>query len=128
MFPGVEKILKSGAAPSARDSQLLTLLENWRNNPTLPSSRLDLNLTGTMTDGPGPAIMDAAYPKLAQAVLQPVLGASGYAQLVQFEGASNEAKHGFENGMINYLDKILRQQTGTRFRSPFANRYCGGGN
>ena len=94
----------------------------WRTG----SSRLDRNLDGRMDSGPAPAIMDALYPRLFAAVMGPRLGR----QLSQLEGAvgGNGPGSGFTGGGIAYLDKDLRTIAGTKFRHPFHNRFCGGGN
>ncbi|HEY8638384.1 MAG TPA: hypothetical protein VIL64_04020, partial [Solirubrobacteraceae bacterium] len=88
------------------------------------SSRLDRDLDGKMDAGAAPAIMDAVYPRIADAVLAPVLGP-------QLEQLSTMTGHtvsgGYTGGRINYVDKDLRTLTGTHFASPFANRFCGGG-
>ena len=46
----------------------------WRPGARSGSSRLDRDLDGKMDAGAAPAIMDALYPKLDDAVLGPVLG------------------------------------------------------
>ena len=67
LVPLLADVLANGTPPSARDNQMLSLLGEW------DGSRLDANLDGKI-DAPGAAIMDAWWPKLAVAVLQPVLG------------------------------------------------------
>jgi hypothetical protein len=102
---------------------MLALLGAWRASG---SSRLDRNLDGHMDAGPAPAIMDALYPRLFTSVIGPRLGG----QLSQLEGAvgGNGPGSGFTGGGIAYLDKDLRTIAGTKFRHPFHNRFCGGGN
>ena len=124
VFAALDHVLGSGPAPSARDAEMLTLLEQWN---AAGSSRLDRNLDGIIDAGGAPAIMDAAYPLIAKAMLTPVLGPALYSQLTAFEGSTNNAQGGFENGLINYVDKDLRELLGTRFRSPFATHFCGRG-
>jgi acyl-homoserine lactone acylase PvdQ len=70
VLPAIEAVLQTGPAPSAREEQMLALLEGWRADG---SSRLDRDLDGTI-DAPGAAIMDRAWPKIADAVMSPVLG------------------------------------------------------
>ena len=60
-----------GAAPNTLDALLLTTLEQWRKNG---ASRLDLNGDGKIDD-PGAAIMDTAWPGIADAVMRPRVGA-----------------------------------------------------
>src|ERR1035437_4700674 len=67
LIPLLAQVMAHGTAPSPRDAQLLQLLQTWN------GSRLDADLDGKI-DAPGAAIMDAWWPKLAVAVLQPLLG------------------------------------------------------
>ena len=53
-------------APSPRAARMLEHLQEWRAGG---SSRLDRDLDGVMDAGPGPAIMDAFYPRLFNAVM-----------------------------------------------------------
>src|SRR5207244_7025901 len=68
LLPDLDAAL--GTAPSARDGQLLDLLNTWLQRG---AARLDLNGDGKVDD-PGAALMDAAYPRIAFAVLRPALG------------------------------------------------------
>jgi acyl-homoserine lactone acylase PvdQ len=122
LLDGIDRVLAGSAAPSPRAQQMLTLLNGWR---ATGSSRLDRDLSGTIDAGAAPAIMDALYPRLADAVLDPVLGPELGAQLSAQVGETNNTASGFTGGRIDYLDKDLRQLTGTRFRSPFTTRFCG---
>jgi hypothetical protein len=70
VLPSIAAVLAGSTAPSARETQMLALLESWR---TRGASRIDLNLDGKIDD-PGAAIMDAAWPKIARVVMIPVLG------------------------------------------------------
>jgi len=72
-LPAITAVLQTGPAPSPREQQMLALLEQWR---TEGSSRLDRDLDGRI-DAPGAAIMDAAWPWIADAVMSPVLGQPG---------------------------------------------------
>jgi acyl-homoserine lactone acylase PvdQ len=124
VFDGLLGVLNSpGPAPSARDQQMIKLLSDWRSQG---GSRLDRDLDGKMDAGGAPAIMDALYPKVADAVLSPVLGPQ-LGQLTTLEGASNSPRSGFTGGRINFVDKDLRQLVGQTFKSPFKTRFCGGG-
>jgi acyl-homoserine lactone acylase PvdQ len=122
LLDGIDRVLAGSTAPSPRAQQMLTLLNGWR---ATGSSRLDRDLSGTIDAGAAPAIMDALYPRLADAVLDPVLGPELGAQLSAQVGETNNTASGFTGGRIGYLDKDLRQLTGTRFRSPFSTRFCG---
>ena len=122
LTPTLSTLLRGGPAPSARAQRMLELLEAWRAGG---SSRLDRDEDGAMDAGGAPAIMDAFYPHLYDAVLGGVLGPQ-LADLKALEGAKNGAP-GFTGGGINYIDKDLRQLLGTRFKRPFRTRFCGGG-
>jgi acyl-homoserine lactone acylase PvdQ len=124
LLDGLHALLVGTPAPSPRAQQLLDLLRGWRASG---SSRLDRNLDGLIDAGPAAAIVDELYPRLADAVLRPVLGADLNAQLKSLEGSSNSPASGFTSGRIAYLDKDLRTLTGTRFRSPLETRFCGRG-
>jgi acyl-homoserine lactone acylase PvdQ len=114
-------VLDTGPPPSARAAQMEALLKAWR---VQGSSRLDRDLDGKMDAGAAPAIMDAIYPKVADAALLPVLGP----QLDQFSSLEGrDISGGYTGGRINQVDKDLRQLTGTQFKSPFQTRFCGNG-
>jgi acyl-homoserine lactone acylase PvdQ len=124
-FDGIAGVLNTGPAPTPRARQMLDLLTAWRAEG---GSRLDRDLDGKM-DGaasPGAAIMDAVYPKVADAVLAPVLGPQ-LDQLTSLTGRTNSPGSGFTGGRINYVDKDLRQLLGQDLKSPFKTRFCGGG-
>ncbi|MEA2428270.1 MAG: hypothetical protein QOF37_1898 [Thermoleophilaceae bacterium] len=123
VFDGIIGVLAGGPAPNARDQQMVDLLVAWR---AQGSSRLDRDLDGKMDAGGAPAIMDALYPKVADAVLSPVLGPQ-LAQLSDLEGTSNSTRSGFTGGRVNFVDKDLRQLLGANFKSPFKTRFCGNG-
>ncbi|MDW5595666.1 penicillin acylase family protein [Conexibacter stalactiti] len=124
LLDGIHALIAGTPAPSARAQRLYDLLRGWR---AAGSSRLDRDGDGLMEAGAAPLIMDTLYPRLADAVLTPVLGADLNAQLATLEGTTNSTRSGFTGGRINYVDKDLRTLTGTRFRSPFATRFCGNG-
>jgi acyl-homoserine lactone acylase PvdQ len=118
---GLTAVLDSGPPPSARAGQMEALLKTWRASG---SSRLDRDLDGKMDAGAAPAIMDAVYPKVVDAVFQPVLGP----QLDQFSSLEgHDISGGYTGGRVNQADKDLRQLTGTQFQSPFTTKFCGAG-
>jgi len=123
LTPTLSRLLRGGPAPSARAQRMLELLEAWRAGG---SSRLDRDEDGAMDAGGAPAIMDAFYPRLVDAVLGGALGPQ-LADLKALVGATNGTRGGFTGGGINYIDKDLRQLLGTRFKRPFRTRFCGGG-
>ncbi len=123
LTPTLDRLLGSTPAPSARAAQSLELLRAWQRTG---SSRLDRGLDGVIDAGPGPAIMDAAYPRLLDAVMGPALGRQ-LEELKTFVGADAYPGGGFTGGGFWYLDKDLRRLLGTRFRQPLNTRFCGRG-
>jgi acyl-homoserine lactone acylase PvdQ len=119
----LSKLLRASEAPSARARRTLEMLEAWRAGG---SSRLDRDEDGNMDAGAAPAVMDAFYPRLLDAVLTPALGPQT-GELKRLEGESNTAGSGFTGGGINYVEKDLRTVLGERLAEPFATRFCGGG-
>jgi acyl-homoserine lactone acylase PvdQ len=119
--PILAQVLRTGPAPSAREAEMLQLLDAWR---AKGGSRLDRNLVGTIDD-PGAAIMDVAFPKLAAAWEAPVLGPLA-PQLSSIEGVFS-VTGGQYSGLHIYMDKDLRTILGQPVRGKFNARYCGGG-
>jgi acyl-homoserine lactone acylase PvdQ len=124
VLDGITAVLDSpGPAPSARALQMEQYLKAWR---LQGSNRLDRDNDGFIDAGPAPAIMGFVYSEVADAVLAPVLGPQ-LQQLSDLEGVNNSSGSGFTGGRIYYVDKDLRQLTGTHFASPFKTRFCGNG-
>jgi acyl-homoserine lactone acylase PvdQ len=115
-------VLARTPAPSPLDQQLVDLLVAW------DGTRLDRDGDGRIDD-PGAAIMDAAWPGIAQAVLSPVLGplTSQLAQLMSVDNAANSGGSSYGGGWYGYVDKDLRALTGAAVQKPFSRRYCGTG-
>jgi acyl-homoserine lactone acylase PvdQ len=125
VWPIIHALLQTGPAPSARAEAAAGLLDMWRLNG---SSRLDRDLDGKVDD-PGAAVMDAAWPRLADAVMSPVLGPL-VARLAALQGPSDDAGPGgssYISGWYGYLDKDLRSLLERDVRGPFSRRYCGAG-
>jgi acyl-homoserine lactone acylase PvdQ len=126
LVPTLAEVLSGAAAPTPRAQQMLGLLQAWT---AAGASRLDRNGDG-MVDDPGAAIMDAAYPAIADTVMRPVLGPD-LALLRALEDASDDANiqgSAYLDGWYGYIDKDLRTLLGKPVRGAFANRYCGAGN
>jgi acyl-homoserine lactone acylase PvdQ len=123
LTPTLSGLLRGSPAPSPRAQQMLDLLDAWH---ATGSSRLDVNADGVIDAGAGPAIWDELYPRVADAVLGPVVGPQ-LAELKTLIGQNNNTASGFTNGGINYIDKDLRTLTGTKFRQPYRTRFCGNG-
>ena len=125
VWPIIRAVLQTGPAPSARAEAAAGLLDSWRTNG---SSRLDRELDGKVDD-PGAAVMDAAWPRLADAVMTPVLGPL-VGRLAALHGRSDDANPGgsaYISGWYGYVDKDLRTLLGREVRGPYSRRYCGAG-
>jgi acyl-homoserine lactone acylase PvdQ len=122
VLPEIERVLATGPAPSVRDAQMLKLLEAWR---AKGASRLDRDLDGKIDD-PGAAIMDAAWPKIADAVMRPILGplVDQLAELMPRDDAPNPGGSSYLTGWYGYAEKDLRGFFGEK---GFATRFCGAG-
>jgi acyl-homoserine lactone acylase PvdQ len=123
LLPDLDAVL--GTPPNARDGQLLDLVNTWLQRG---ASRLDLNGDGTIDD-PGAAIMDAWYPRLADAVLSPVLGTltARYAALHPRSDDAGPGGSSYIDGWYSTIDKDVRTLLGKPVRGPFSRRYCGNG-
>jgi acyl-homoserine lactone acylase PvdQ len=125
VWPTIRAVLRTGAAPGARAEAAAGLVDAWR---SAGGSRIDRDLDGRIDD-PGAAVLDRAWPGLADAVLSPVLGPL-VPRLAQLQGRSNNpgpSGSAFLWGWYGYLDKDLRALLGEPVRSPFSRRYCGAG-
>jgi len=120
VWPVVSRVLSGGPSPDALTAQAADLVTSWG---TAGGSVLDSDLDGFI-DAPGAAVMAAAWDRLANAVLSPVLG-----PLVD-ELAELVTRHdtvGYQFGWYGYVQKDLRTLLGDRVRGKYKLRYCGGG-
>ena len=125
VWPAIREVLRTGSAPSARAEGAAALLDSWR---LAGSSRLDRELDGKV-DHPGAAVMDAAWPRIADAVMTPVLGPL-VEDLARLHGRSDDAGPGgsaYISGWYGYVDKDLRTLLGRQVDAPYSRRYCGAG-
>jgi acyl-homoserine lactone acylase PvdQ len=122
----ISAVLDGTTAPNARDQQMLSLLEDWRF--VGGSTRLDRDLDGKIDD-PGAAIMDKAWPKIADAVMSPVLGPqlNQLASLMSRDNRPNNQGSSYNSGWYGYVDKDLRTVAGRPVSSKFKTRFCGNG-
>jgi acyl-homoserine lactone acylase PvdQ len=123
VVPALNTALRGSKAPSALSSQMVTLLGRWRDKG---GSRLDRDLDGKVDD-PGAAIMDAVWPKIADAVMGPILGPQS-AELASVQPRYEPPPGGQADGWHSYVVKDLRDQFGPKPAAPFRVRYCGAGN
>ena len=121
----IAAILETGPPPNKRAARMLKLLRDWR---TRGASRLDRTLDGKI-DHPGAAIMDAAWPRIADAVMGPILGPQlgDLAELIAKDENARSLGSSYGEGWYGYVDKDLLRVRGRRVRGPFATRFCGQG-
>ena len=115
VWPVVSEVLATGEPPSELAAEVVSLLDDWveRDAP-----RLDAADDGLYDDA-GPAIMDALWKPIAEAVMAPVYG--------DLLGVLDEARElEGENG-ASYVDKDLRTLLGQPVDGPFELSYCGDG-
>jgi acyl-homoserine lactone acylase PvdQ len=125
VWPTIRQVLQTGSAPSSRAALAANLIESWN---VQRGSRLDRDLDGKVDD-PGAAVMDAAWPRIADAVMGPVLGPL-VDRLAALHGRSDDAGPGgssYISGWYGYVDKDLRTLLGREVKGPYSRRYCGAG-
>ena len=129
VWPTIARLLTPGTGPNPRAEQAAALLTSWVQRG---SSRIDLNLDGKVDD-PGAAVMDAAWPRIAKAVMRPVLG-DLTDQLATFDlidrnapDTNAGASSNYGRGWYSYVQKDLRSLLGDPVKAPFSRRYCGNG-
>jgi acyl-homoserine lactone acylase PvdQ len=126
IWPTIAAVLAGGPAPDARTQQAADLVSAWS---AAGGSRLDRDLDGNVDD-PGAAVLDAAWPGLADAVMTPVLGqdiADALAKVSSRDDVANKGGSSYWAGWYGYVDKDLRSLLGQPVKGPFSRRYCGGG-
>ena len=128
IWPTIRRVLNTGAPPDALTGQAAALVDAWR---ARGASRLDRDLDGKIDD-PGAAVMDAAFPGLALAVLDPALGPLAepgglYATMHKPDNFPSSSGSSFGDGWYEYVDKDLRTLLGDRVQGRFSRRYCGNG-
>jgi hypothetical protein len=119
-------VLNGGPAPDGRTAQAAELVSAWSR---AGGSRLDGELDGKVDD-PGAAVIDAAWDRLADAVLSPVLGPllDDWAGIQSRDNPPYRANgSSFGGGWYGYVNKDLRTLLGRQVREEYNLRYCGNG-
>jgi acyl-homoserine lactone acylase PvdQ len=126
VWPDIRAVLRGGPAPDALTAQAADLVTAWSRKG---ASRLDANLDGKIDD-PGAAVMDAAWNRIADAVMRPVLGPLTL-ELASLQPPDNPPYRAngssFSGGWYGYVDKDLRTLLGVRVKQRYHLRYCGSG-
>jgi hypothetical protein len=114
VWPAINAMLAKTLPPDAQAEKLREEVNSWVMNG---ASRLDRNLDGTVDD-PGAGVLDAAWPKLADAVFTPVLGplTSRLAELETRDDAPGPQGSAYLDGWYGSVEKDMHDV-----------RYCGGG-
>ena len=110
--PLLAKLLQGSTPPNQESGRMLSLLKQWRQSG---GSRLDRNGDGKIDD-PGAAIMDAAWPKIADALMRPQLGPQ-LDELDSIFTRFNGPPSGQNVGWYKYFDRDIRRLLGMKRRS-----------
>ncbi len=125
VWPVIARVLSGGAAPSPLAAQAAQDVSAW-----VASGAHRLDTTGDgLVDAPGAAVMDAAWPLLARAVLSPVLGdlTSEFASIDTVDNNANSGGSSYGDGWYGYVYRDLERQLGHPLPGAFSRAYCGGG-
>lgn len=120
--PLLAKLLRGSKAPNAQAQRMLGQMVAWNKQN---GSRLDRDLDGYI-DAPGAASLDAAWPKIADAFMKPVIG-SQLDELSSLFSRFDQPPSGQYSGWYQYFDKDIRALLGQKVKSPFKVKYCGNG-
>jgi hypothetical protein len=120
--PLLQRLLVPAGAPSQQTLQMRSLLIDWRQKG---GSRLDKNLDGKI-DHAGAAIMDAAWPRIADAVMMSQLGPQ-LDELDSLFSRYDQPPRGQEDGWHQYFDRDVRDLLGMPVAQPLSQNYCGRG-
>lgn len=126
VWPVIREVLGRGNAPSTRAATAARLVDEWL---AAGGSRLDRDGDGAIDAG-GAAVLDAAWSRLADAVLEPVLGplTADLARLSPRDDAAQTSNgSAYLSGWYSYVDKDLRALLGRPGPSPFETAFCGKG-
>jgi acyl-homoserine lactone acylase PvdQ len=121
-WPIVHEVLAGGPAPSKLAEEAANAVTAW---VAKGASRFGT----TAPKGPGPAVMDAVWQPIAEAVLSPVLGSA----LGEFKSISapdnppSSRGSSFDGGWEGYVSKDLRSELGKTVAQPYSRQYCGNG-
>ena len=121
--PLLQKLLQGSPAPSPQAEAMLELLVAWRANG---GSRLDRDLDG-LIDDPGAAVMDAAWPRIANASMGTRLSPALLDELDSLFSRFDQPPNGQYSGWYQYFERDIRSLLGMRVTRPLDNSYCGAG-
>jgi len=123
VWPVIREVLRTGPAPSSRAEGAVGVVDSWLSTG---GSRLDRDLDGKI-DAPGAAVLDAAWPGLADAVLAPILGplTGRFAALHLRSNNPGPGGSAYLAGWYGYVEKDLRTTLERPVLGAYSRRYCG---
>jgi hypothetical protein len=125
VWPVLRDVLARGSG-TARAAAAAAQLDAWY---AAGGSRLDADLDGKI-DAPGAAVLDAAWSKLANAALAPVLDEQArteLAKLVPGDPPLSPDGSSAYSGWWSYVQKDLRSILGRPVAGAYQTRFCGAG-
>ena len=128
VWPLIAQVLAGGPAPSPLAQQAADQVTAWSQ---AGASRLDVDLDGSI-DHAGAAVLDAAWPRIAEAVMKPVVGASAedgglLRRMMQIDGRPESSSSAYGSGWFGYLNKDLRALLGQPRSGSYGQGFCGAG-
>ena len=123
VWPVIEKVLATGAPPSKLAEEAANAVSSWAESG---ASRYGTNRPKARG---GPAILDAAWLPIGEAVLGPVLGEllPEFSSLVGPDDAPSSGGSSYDNGWYGYVYKDLKSVLGESVAQPYSRGYCGNG-
>ena len=125
VWPVIRDVLARRSG-TTRAAAAAAQLDSWY---AAGGSRLDADLDGKV-DAAGAAVLDAAWSRLANAVLAPVLddqARAELAKLVPSDPALSTDGSSAYSGWWSYVQKDLRSVLGRPVAGAYMTRFCGGG-
>jgi acyl-homoserine lactone acylase PvdQ len=125
VWPVLRDVLARGSG-TARAAGAAAQLDAWY---AAGGSRLDADLDGKV-DAPGAAVLDAAWSRLANAALAPVLDEQArteLARLVPGDPPLSPDGSSAYSGWWSYVQKDLRSLLGRPVAGAYRTRFCGAG-
>ncbi|MGZ8667067.1 MAG: penicillin acylase family protein, partial [Solirubrobacterales bacterium] len=122
VVPLLRRLLNPSTAPNPQAQQMMNLMAAWTKHG---GSRLARDLDGKIDD-PGAAIMDTAWPKIADAFMAPKLGPQ-LDELNTLFSRFDQPPAGQYSGWYQYFVRDVKRLLGDSVPQPFENRYCGKG-